>query len=64
MKYEIRESPSTGGGKIQVIAKPEKGKPFIAASLRWVGGILPHEMIMRQANIVLSNLITFYKQQP
>jgi len=33
MKYEIRESPSTGGGKIQVIAKPEKGKPFIAASL-------------------------------
>jgi hypothetical protein len=62
MKYEIRESPSTGGGKIQVIAKPEKGKPFIAASLRWVGGILPQEMIMRQAVKIVENLVNFNNQ--
>jgi hypothetical protein len=62
MKYEIRESPSTGGGKIQVIAKPEKGKPFIAASLRWVGGILPQEMIKRQAVKIVENLINFNNQ--
>lgn len=62
MKYEIRESPSIGGGKIQVIAKPEKGKPFIAASLRWVGGILPQEMIMRQTRKIVENLVTFNNQ--
>jgi hypothetical protein len=62
MKYEIRETPSTGGGKIQVIAKPEKGKPFIAASLRWVGGILPQEMIMRQAVKIVENFINFNNQ--
>jgi hypothetical protein len=62
MKYEIRESPSTGGGKIQVIAKPEKGKPFIAASLRWVGGILPQEMIMRQAVKIVENFVNFNNQ--
>jgi hypothetical protein len=62
MKYEIRETPSTGGGKIQVIAKPEKGKPFIAASLRWVGGILPQEMIKRQAVKIVENLINFNNQ--
>jgi hypothetical protein len=62
MKYEIRESPSTGGGKIQVIAKPEKGKPFIAASLRWVGGILPQEMIKRQAVKIVENLVNFNNQ--
>jgi|LakMenE18May11ns_1017448.scaffolds.fasta_scaffold7351126_1 hypothetical protein len=62
MKYEIRETPSTGGGKIQVIAKPEKGKPFIAASLRWVGGILPQEMIMRQAVKIVENLVNFNNQ--
>jgi hypothetical protein len=62
MKYEIRETPSTGGGKIQVIAKPEKGKPFIAASLRWVGGILPQEMIMRQAVKIVENLANFNNQ--
>jgi hypothetical protein len=62
MKYEIRESPSTGGGKIQVIAKPEKGKPFIAASLRWVGGILPQEMIKRQAVKIVENFINFNNQ--
>jgi hypothetical protein len=62
MKYEIRETPSTGGGKIQVIAKPEKGKPFIAASLRWVGGILPQEMIMRQAVKIVENFVNFNNQ--
>ena len=62
MKYEIRESPSIGGGKIQVIAKPEKGKPFIAASLRWVGGILPQEAIMRQAVKIVENLVNFNNQ--
>jgi hypothetical protein len=62
MKYEIRETPSIGGGKIQVIAKPEKGKPFIAASLRWVSGILPQETIMRQAVKIVENLVNFNNQ--
>jgi hypothetical protein len=41
MKYEIREMPSVGGGKIQIIGTPNKGKQIIIASLRWVGGIYP-----------------------
>lgn len=59
MKYEIREMPSVGGGKIQIIGTPNKGKQIIIASLRWVGGILPQEMIMRQAVKILKNLVNF-----
>ena len=62
MKYEIREMPSVGGGKIQVIGTPNKGKQVIIASLRWVGGILPQEMIMRQAVKIVENLVTFNNQ--
>ena len=59
MKYEIRERPSVGGGKIQIIGTPAKGKQIIVASLRWVGGILPQEMIMRQAVKIVENLVNF-----
>jgi hypothetical protein len=59
MKYEIREMPSVGGGKIQIIGTPNKGKQIIIASLRWVGGLLPQEMIMRQAVKIVENLVNF-----
>ncbi len=51
--------PSVGGGKIQIIGTPNKGKQVIIASLRWVGGILPQEMIMRQALKIVENLVNF-----
>lgn len=59
MKYEIRETPATGTGKIQIIGTPTKGKQIIVASLRWVSGILPQEMVMRQAVKIVENLVNF-----
>jgi hypothetical protein len=64
MKITLIESPLVGGSKIQIIGKPDKGRPILFATLRSQPPLIPSEMVMRQANIVLSNLITFYKQNP
>ena len=64
MKITLIESPLVGGSKIQIIGKPDKGRPILFATFRSQPPLIPSEMVMRQAKIVLSNLITFYKQNP
>jgi hypothetical protein len=64
MKITLIESPLVGGSKIQIIGKPDKGRPILFATFRSQPPLVPRKMVMRQANNVLFNLITFYKQHP